>query len=84
MSKVTEINFVVGQLPEWYIEEKHDFALEQWLNEAATQQFEDVETVNIEYVYNGSHFIQTYNGDGDLVSEVPFDMNGAFLAAKSA
>lgn len=84
MSKVTEINFVVGQLPEWYNEGEHDFALEQWLNEVATEQFEDVETVNVEYVYNGGHFIQAYSEDGDKVSEVPFDMNGAFQAAKEA
>lgn len=84
MPKVTEINFVVGQLPEWYNEAEHDFALEQWLNEVAREQFEDVVTVKVEYVYNGGHFLKAFDEDGNEVSEIPFDMNGAFLAAKSA
>lgn len=82
MANIIEINFIVGDLPEWYEEELHDWYVENWLEQVAYAQFgEDIEKVNVEYVYSGDHFIQAWNDEGDLVSEVPFDMNGAFEAA---
>ena len=81
MPKPTEIKFIVGQLPKWYDEETHDLYLENWLEEVSRAQFDDLESVSVEYVYNGDHFIQGWDQDGDLISETPFDMNGAFDAA---
>ena len=35
MANITEINFIVGDLPEWYEESTHDFFVENWLEQAA-------------------------------------------------
>ena len=53
----------VGQLPEWYNEEKHDFALEEMLGSFAG------EGLDVEYVYNGKHIKRVWNDNGDLIEE---------------
>jgi hypothetical protein len=62
---ITDFLLLVGQLPDWYNESRHDIRLED----------EVWQYVRIEYVYTGNHHLMAYDDTGEVAIDQTIDLS---------
>jgi hypothetical protein len=74
---ITDFLLLVGQLPDWYNESRHDIRLEDEVWQYVSKRFVAgfVTRVKIEYVYTGNHHLMAYDDTGEVAIDQTIDLS---------
>jgi hypothetical protein len=77
---ITDFLLLVGQLPDWYDESRHDIRLESEIWQYVSKRFVVAlgMRIKIEYVYTGDHRLMAYDDTGEVAIDQTIDLSEMF------